>query len=384
MNRLALLALSLTLAAPSRASLNDAGLCQAHIGVGAWNAAVVSCTNAIDSGQYDGAALALLYATRADALVQQRDTAEALEDYGRAIDLNPNAAAALFARAGVYLRQGHSDKAAADFRAVIRLRPENVYAHFGLGSALAQAKDWRGAVTALTDTIARRKDFGVAYRLRAEAYAALGDAKAAEADRAMAKKLGVAELKRTALPAKLDEDSQAAAASAASAPRESRNAPVDQFVLEALAECAKANANKDWDQAVATCTRAIESRQLTGVRLAGAYADRAIAHDEALRPEQAMADYTKALSIDPGNPVFLANRAVSLAKDGQIDKAMADFNAAIQKRPDFGYAFAMRGLTHLAKGDEAKAKADMTRAYGLGERHPVLVAKMQEIGLQTP
>lgn len=380
MKRLALIAFSLSLATPARASLNDAELCQAHIGVGAWNAAVVSCTNAIDGGQFDGAALALLHATRADALVQQKDTAEALEDYARAIELNPNAAAPLFARGGVYLRQGHSDKAAADFRAVIRLRPDNLYAHFGLGSALTQAKDWRGAVTALGNAIAIRKDFGVAYRLRAEAHAALGDAKSAEADRTMAKKLGVAELKRTALPAKLDEDVPVAPAG----PRASRNAPVDQFVLEALAECAKANANKDWDQAVATCTRAIDSKQLTGVRLAGAYADRAIAHDESMRPESAMADYGKALSIDPGNPVFLANRAVSLAKDGQIQQAMADFNAAIAKRPAFGYAFAMRGLTYLAMGNEPAAKADMTKAYGLGERHPVLVAKMQELGLKTP
>jgi tetratricopeptide (TPR) repeat protein len=382
MRRLAILALScVALAPPSRAGLNDAQLCQAHIQVGAWNAAVVSCTNAIDGGQYEGAPLALLHATRADALVQQKDTAEALDDYGRAIELNPNAAAPFFARGGVYLRQGHSDKAAADFRQAIRLRPENFYAHFGLGSALIQAKDWRGAVTALTDTLALRKDFGVAFRLRAEAHAALGDAKAAEADRAMAKKLGVAEIKRDALPAKLDE---APAAAPPPGARASGNAPVDQFVLEALAECAKANANKDWDQAVATCTRAIDSRQLTGVRLAGAHADRAIAHDEALRPDQAMADYTKALSIDPGNPVFLANRAVSYAKDGDIQKAMADFNAAIARRPGFGFAFAMRGLTFLATGDEARARADMRKAYDLGERHPVLVEKMQALGLKTP
>lgn len=379
---LALLILPLNVL-PAKATLNDAQLCQAHIDVGAWNAAVVSCTNAIDSGAYTGAPLALLHATRADALVQQKDTSEAIDDYTKAIELNPNAAAPLFSRGGVFLRQGHSDKAAADFRAVIKLRPDSFFAYFGLGSALAQDKDWRGAVTALTDAIALRKDFGVAYRLRAEAHAALGDGKSADADRAMAKKLGVVELKRTALPTKLDE-TQSAGQAAPQGPRESKNAPVDQFVLEALAECAKANANKDWDQAVATCTRAIESRQLTGVRLAGAYADRAIAHDEALRPEQAMADYTKALSIDPGNPVFLANRAVSLAKDGKIDKAMADFNAAIAKRPNFGYAFAMRGLTFLAMKDEAKAKADMKKAYSLGERHPVLVEKMQELGLQTP
>jgi serine/threonine-protein kinase len=380
MKRLALIAMSLSLAGSARAALNDAELCQAHIQVGAWNAAVVSCTNAIGSGQYDGAALALLYATRADALVQQKDTNEALDDYTKAIELNPGAAAPYFARGGVFLRQGHSDKAADDFRSAKKLRPDNFYAHFGLGSALIQAKDWRGAVTALTDALAIRKDFGVAYRLRAEAHAALGDGKAAEADRAMAKKLGVKELKRAALPSKMDENATAPA----TGPRDSGNAPVDKFVLEALAECAKANANKDWDQAVATCTRAIDSKQLTGVRLAGAYADRAIANDEALRPDQAMADYTKALSIDPGNPVFLANRAVSYAKDGQIPKAMADFNAAVQKRPNFGYAFAMRGLTYLAAGDEAKAKADMQKAYGLGERHPVLVEKMQELGLQTP
>jgi serine/threonine-protein kinase len=383
MKRTALLALALTFSGAARASLNDAELCQAHIEVGAWNAAVVSCTNAIDGGQYEGAALALLHATRADALVHQNDTAEAIDDYTHAIELTPDAAAPYFARGGVYLRQGHSEKAAADFRAVIRLRPGNVFAHFGLGSALIQAKQWRGAVTAMTDAIAVRKDFGVAYRLRAEAYAALGETKAAEADRAMAKKLGVKDVQRSAMPIRLDESAEAPAAPPTGT-RESGNAPVDKFVLEALAECAKANANKDWDQAVATCTRAIDSRQLTGVRLAGAYADRAIAHDEALRPDQAMADYTKALSIDPGNPVFLANRAVSFAKDGQIDRAMADFDAALKKRPNFGYAFAMRGLTLLAMGEQNKAKADMQKAYGLGERHPVLVQKMQELGLQTP
>jgi tetratricopeptide (TPR) repeat protein len=384
MRRLGLAAvLAISLSGTARAGLNEAELCQAHISVGAWNAAVVSCTNAIDSGQYNGAALALLHATRADALVQQADTNEALDDYAKAIELNPSAAAPYFARGGVFLRQGHSAKAAADFRAAIRLRPQNLYAHFGLGSALAQAKDWRGAVTALTDTIALRKDFGVAYRLRAEAFAALGDAKAAESDRAMAKKLGVAEIKRNPLPVKLDDD-DAPEIEAPPASRASGNAPVDKFVLDALAECAKANANKDWDQAVATCTRAIDSRQLTGVRLAGAYADRAIAYDEAMRPDQAMADYAKALSIDPGNPVFLANRAVSRAKDGEIQKAMADFDAAIAKRPSFGYAYAMRGLTFLATGDEAKAKADMRKAYDLGERHPVLVEKMQALGLKTP
>jgi tetratricopeptide (TPR) repeat protein len=370
-------------ASPAHSALNDAQLCQAHIQVGAWNAAIVSCTNAIDGGEYEGPALGLLHASRADALTQQGDTAEALEDYAKAIALNPAAAAPLFARGGIYLRQGHSDKAAADFRTVIRLRPTNVFGHFGLGSALVQDKDWRGAVTALSEAIRLRKDFGVAYRMRADAYAALGEAANADADRKAAKALGVADPKP--LPARLDDEpKQADASPVQPAARTSGNAAVDQFVLEALAECAKANANKDWDQAVATCTRAIDSRQLTGPRLAGAYADRAIAHDEAMRPEQAMADYDKALSIDPGNPVFLANRAVSRAKDGEIAKAMADFNAAIAKRPKFGYAHAMRGLTYLATGDQAKAKADMRKAYDLGERHPVLVAKMQELGLQTP
>jgi tetratricopeptide (TPR) repeat protein len=365
-------------AGPLWAALNDAQSCQAYASAGAWNAAIVACGAAIDTGAYTGPALGLLHATRADALAQRGENAAALGDYDRAVALNPKAAAPRFARAGVYLRLGDPAKAVADFRDVVRLRPRNHFAHFGLGSALALQRQWQASLAALNEAIRLKPDYGVAYRLRAEAHAALGDAKKARQDRDRAKRLGVAELRRA--------PTQAAAATPAepvAAPPETRtsaNAAVDQFVLEALAECAKANANKDWDQAVATCTRAIESRQLTGPRLAGAYGDRAIAHDEANRPEEARKDYARALGADPGNPVILANRGVSFAKDGEIARALADYDAAIAKRPRFGYAYAMRGLTLLAMGEDAKAKSDLQKAYDLGERHPVLLEKLSEKG----
>ncbi len=373
---------AVAVASAAQANLTDAQLCQAHLSARAWNAALVSCSNAIDSGAYEDEALGLLYATRADALAAKTDLEAAIADYGRAIELNPKAAAPRFARGGLHLRRGNADAAITDFREVVRMRPNNVFALFGLGSAYAQAKDWRSAIAPLTDAIERKPDYGVAYRLRAEVYKALGNSAMADADKAAAKRLGVKELSRTTPVALPDEPKPIIEVPPEA--RASANAPVDTFVLEALAECARANANKDWDQAVATCTRAIDSRQLTGTRLAGAHADRAIAHDEAMRPEQAMADYDMALKLSPGNAVFLANRAVSLAKDGHVDRAMADFQAAITRKPAFGYAYAMRGLTHLAAGNTALAKADMRKAYDLGERHPVLVEKMQALGLQTP
>jgi tetratricopeptide (TPR) repeat protein len=361
--------------APAKATLNDAQLCEAHHSALAWNAALVSCTAAIEAKTIDGPAMGLLHSNRADALMKKDKIKDAVADYTTAIELNPKAAAPLFSRGGAYLQLKKADPAIADFEAVVRLHPDNVFAHFGLGSAYYLKKNWPKAIASLSRAIALRADYGIAYRLRADVYAAQGEKAKSDADLAKAKKLGVR------MAAKPAPELAPASAPKTEGPIYSAQAPVEKRVLEYLTDCAAANQIGKWDDAVAACSLAIQSKQLTGARLAGAYSDRAIAHDESHRTDEAQADYSKALVIDPGNALILANRATSFAKQGEMERAMADFAAAIKAQPKFAFAYAMRGLTYDALGEKDKANADMLKAYKLGERNPILVEKLTSANL---
>src|SRR5262249_45239972 len=68
------------------------------------------------------------YYSRAGAYYAKGDYDQAIEDYGRAIRLKPNYAEAFNNRAIAYFAKGDVDKAVADFGAAVRLNPNNVTA----------------------------------------------------------------------------------------------------------------------------------------------------------------------------------------------------------------------------------------------------------------
>jgi lipoprotein NlpI len=114
----------------------------------------------------------------------------------------------------------------------------------------------------------------------------------------------------------------------------------------------------DLDGAVADYSRAIE----IDPNYRDAYINRGNARSEKGDPDGAVADYSRAIEIDPKFAVAYSNRGNVFQAKGQFDQAVADFNDAMKRNTKDEYA-CLRLLiaTWLAKGDTGGATATLRR-----------------------
>lgn len=85
------------------------------------------------------------------------------------------------------------------------------------------------------------------------------------------------------------------------------------------------------------------------------------------RPDEAIAEYTKSISLDPRNDEPLANRGVIYynAKKDYVS-AKADFDAAIRLNPEKGEPFLNRARCWIKSGNKQEALKDLETARQLG------------------
>jgi len=87
--------------------------------------------------------------------------------------------------------------------------------------------------------------------------------------------------------------------------------------------------------------------------------------------EQAIADFTAALRLDPNNANNYHERGMAYSDKGDHDRAIADFNQVIRLYPNFAGAYSNRGLTYQNKGDYDRAIADFNQAIRLNPNDAV-------------
>jgi tetratricopeptide (TPR) repeat protein len=85
--------------------------------------------------------------------------------------------------------------------------------------------------------------------------------------------------------------------------------------------------------------------------------------------EQAIADFSKAIELDPTHPVAFCVRANSLINLGKTDMALADCNEAIRLAPRFAAAYHNRGLIWTDVGQPDRAVEDFSEAIRLDPQH---------------
>jgi len=103
--------------------------------------------------------------------------------------------------------------------------------------------------------------------------------------------------------------------------------------------------------------------------------------------DQAIADYTEAIRLNPQSALTFDARGFVYAAKEDYDRAIADYNEAIRLNPEFGTAFNNRGFAYAAKEDYDRAIADYYEAIRLNPvfPYPVLwlyLARVQS-GSQT-
>ncbi|MFI7016736.1 tetratricopeptide repeat protein, partial [Streptomyces sp. NPDC050164] len=85
-------------------------------------------------------------------------------------------------------------------------------------------------------------------------------------------------------------------------------------------------------------------------------------HRQAGHYDQAIADLTAALEIDPSYAWALGTRGETHRQAGHYDQAIADLTAALEIKPSYAWALGTRGETHQQAGHYDQAIADLTAA----------------------
>jgi tetratricopeptide (TPR) repeat protein len=117
--------------------------------------------------------------------------------------------------------------------------------------------------------------------------------------------------------------------------------------------------------AIELLTRAIESGQLTSRELEASYYNRGYARDERGQYGKAIADYTKAIGLNPKFTEAYYNRGNAWESQGKYDKALADYTQAIKLNPKHVNAYYKRGIIEKRKKRYDKAISDYTIAIKL-------------------
>ena len=214
----------------------------------------------------------------------------ALGDFRRAIEANPQYAEAYNDRGNTRAKMGSFGKAIDDFDQAIKLNPEFAKAYFNRGTAKHNERDYPGAIADFDRAIEINPQFVEAYNNRSNAKNKIGDHTGAIADCGLA---------------------------IAISPQSAK-----AFNARGIA---KRNL-KDYTGAIADFDRAIELNP----QFVEAYGNRGNAKSDKGDHDSAIADFNQALKIDPDNKDAIHNRAFTLA----LQSVEKDFDAKMQAQID--------------------------------------------------
>jgi tetratricopeptide (TPR) repeat protein len=124
------------------------------------------------------------------------------------------------------------------------------------------------------------------------------------------------------------------------------------------------------EAALADYHRAIE----LDPNLAIAYANRGLAYYDTNRYEEALSDYNQALRLDPTQIRVYPNRGLVYDKLLRYEEALADYNRAIQLNPAEVAAYINRGLTYATLKQSELALADFNQALQLDPTNAIAYA----------
>ena len=91
--------------------------------------------------------------------------------------------------------------------------------------------------------------------------------------------------------------------------------------------------------------------------------------------DRAIANYDKAIKLDPKFAIAYNNRGIAYGQKGDDDRAIADFDTAIKLDPKSADTYYNRGIAYGQKGDYDRAIADFDTAIKLDPKTEVVSNK---------
>ena len=277
----------------------------------------ISCT----SGNY------LAHKSMGDALALKGESAEAIEQYRKALEIKPAYESAHYNLGVALFNIGNVDEAIAQFRMALQINPAPADAHNNLGLALFDKGDLEGAIAQYREALESNPD-------DAEVHNNLGNALVHREDM----EEGIAQY-RQALKIAPDNVSAHYNLGVALARKGEEEEAIAQYrkVLEI---------NPDY----------AEARNNLGTLLA-----------RKGDVEGAMAQFRKALEIKPDYAEARSNLGLAFFMKGEVEAAIAHYRKALEIKPDYEEARNNLGSALLRKGDFDGAMACFQKTTALSQ-----------------
>ena len=217
----------------------------------------------------------------------------AIAHFTKAIELNPDFAAAFHSRAYAYYSIDDYDHAIADYTKAIQLNPDFAAAFHSRANAYYEVADYPRAIADYTQAIQLNPDSPYSYLGRGAAYGKMGNRTLADDDYVMAGFLEDGSVEDLA----------------------------ESFYNRGLNDLDSPSGNVRYDRAIAHFTKAVELNP----DFAAAFHSRANAYYEVADYPRAIADYTQAIKLNPDSPYSYWGRGAAYGKMGNRTLADGDY-----------------------------------------------------------
>ena len=137
------------------------------------------------------------------------------------------------------------------------------------------------------------------------------------------------------------------------------------YMLEVRANDWPACEGDNPDVSIAGCTKIIKAGKQSVRNIAGAHFFRGNTYLNRGDNDRAIADYSKAIALNPRDADFYSNRGVAYFNVGDFDHAIADASKTIALKPKNAGAYNNRGNDYFRKGKNTEAIADYGKAIEL-------------------
>jgi tetratricopeptide (TPR) repeat protein len=176
-----------------------------------------------------------------------------------------------------------------------------------------------------------------------------------------------------------------------------------------------ASRNGDYGTALDLYTRALDSGELNQTMTIAALNGRGLVYYRLRQWQQAIEDYTEALSLKPDNATVLRNRCFAFIelrewgyaiddcrasadlipnnpqgadtlgyvylRQGRYEDAIAYFNGALALDANYGPAYMHRGMAYYSLGDRYRGRDDLLKAQSLMPGNKEVEAQLRRYGL---
>ena len=306
---------------------------------------VANCDRAIASGKFAGPALALIYSNRGFGKSSAHNEDGALEDFNKAIEIDPDIAVSYNNRGQIYLNRKEYDRAIADFSKSIELN-----AHPVPFESRGRAYWWKGDLEHAAADFEKSLSLNPPPELKDRMEK---DLKQIKAGVKLVPSSEPAQKQGSADTGKGKEPDPAPSSKVLKSPEE-------VFADPDFKACKAFGSSQ-----VANCDRAIASGKFEGQPLATLYNNRGQARGLNHDDDAALEDFNKSIELYPDAAAPYNNRGTIFSERGEYDRAIADFDKAIELNGTQPIIFHGRGLAYWRKGDLERAAADYKKALSL-------------------